>query len=108
MREENKNGNTFVFEKTPLMSTYLVAFVVSDFENLQKANKNFSVWAKPTVEEGAKKFALDYGWQALEELKDFTNIDYYGKEQEMTKLDQIAIPHFGAGAMENWGLVTYR
>lgn len=108
MPGQSKDGK-FIFETTPQMSTYLVAFVVSDFEDLQKdENKNFGVWAKPTVEKSAKKFALDYGWEVLEELKNFTGIDYYEKEQKMKKLDQIAIPHFGAGAMENWGLVTYK
>ncbi|KYN14240.1 Aminopeptidase N [Trachymyrmex cornetzi] len=94
------------FEKTPIMSTYLVAFVVSDFTALN--NKNFGVWAKPTVKEDAKEFAFMYGLETLQVLKNFTNIDYYGKEQGMLKLDQIAIPDFGPGAMENWGLVIYR
>ncbi|XP_011050630.1 PREDICTED: aminopeptidase N-like [Acromyrmex echinatior] len=104
--KKTENLNT-IFEKTPPMSTYLVAFVVSDFTSLQN-NKNFRVWAKPTVEKDAKEFALKYGLETLQVLKNFTNIDYYGKEQGMSKLDQIAIPDFAAGAMENWGLVTYR
>ncbi|KYN33599.1 Aminopeptidase N [Trachymyrmex septentrionalis] len=101
-----ENLNT-IFEKTPKMSTYLVAFVVSDFTALEN-NKNFRVWAKPTIEKDAKEFAFKYGLETLQVLKNFTNIDYYGKEQGMSKLDQIAIPDFAAAAMENWGLVTYR
>ncbi|XP_025986513.2 aminopeptidase N [Solenopsis invicta] len=93
-----------IFEQTPSMSPYLVAFAVSDFTNLTNKDKNFSVWAKPTVRQSEKRFAFYYGWKVLEELKDFTNIDYYGT---MKKMDQIAIPGF-SGAMENWGLVTYR
>lgn len=100
---EQKEGKT-TFDTTPYMSTYLVAFVVSDFTNITK--DNVRVWAKPTVEEVDKEFALKHGVKVLEELKVFTGIDY--KDQEMTKMDQIAIPDFVAGAMENWGLVTYR
>jgi len=107
----NTNGTTDVknrkttFATTPSMSTYLVAFVVSNFEASDIDNKTFNVWAKPTVEKSAKEFALDFGSKILDELKNFTNIDYY---ENMNKMDQIAIPDFSAGAMENWGLVTYR
>lgn len=106
VKKYGKNGIT-IFETTPKMSTYLVAFVVSDFKALQNKKKNFRVLAKPTIEDSMKKFAYDYGLKTLEELKTFTDIDYYGKEQ-INKMDQIAIPDFVAGAMENWGLVTYR
>jgi len=108
MRGTEKDGK-MIFDTTPSMSTYLVAFVVSNFTALHNKEKTFNVWAKPTVEESAKKFAHDFGLKTLDELKDFTKIDYYGKEgQNMGKMDQIAIPDFSAGAMENWGLVTYR
>ncbi|XP_011865488.1 PREDICTED: uncharacterized protein LOC105560735 [Vollenhovia emeryi] len=99
---------TTIFKKTPKMSTYLVAFVVSDFAALSNEKGTFSVLAKPTVDNSSKSFAFEYGQKALEELNNFTNIDYYGTEMQMDKLDQIAIPDFAAGAMENWGLVTYR
>ncbi|XP_018399656.1 PREDICTED: aminopeptidase N-like [Cyphomyrmex costatus] len=107
MPPEKPNNVKITFKKTPKMSTYLVAFVVSDFTTLQNNNGNFNVLAKPTVEQSTKEFALKYGLETLQALKDFTNIDYYGGG-EMLKLDQIAIPDFAAGAMENWGLVTYR
>lgn len=108
MPEETTVDLKTTFKKTPIISTYLVAFVVSDFTALQNNNGNFRVFAKPTVNESAKEFAFKYGLETLQALKKFTNIDYYGKEQGMLKLDQIAIPDFAAGAMENWGLVTYR
>lgn len=101
VKEEKKRTT---FEKTPLMSSYLVAFAVSDFKDLKNDTNNFRVWAKPTIEDNEKKFAFDYGLKTLEALKDFTDIDYYSNKM---KMDQIAIPGY-SGAMENWGLVTYR
>lgn len=98
---------TTTFDKTPPMPTYLVAFAVSDFTDKTNKEKTFSVWARPTAEETEKEFAFNFGLETLVALKDFTNIDYYGKEQAMKKMDQIALPGFN-GAMENWGLVTYR
>lgn len=96
----------FIFKKTPKMSPYLVAFVVyTDFEALQKEeDETFRVWANPTVTNDTKKYAFDYGLKVLEGMKNFTDISY---NEKMDKMDQIAIPNFN-GAMENWGLVTYR
>ncbi|KAL6262279.1 hypothetical protein P5V15_007374 [Pogonomyrmex californicus] len=108
MQRDNKDekDKTFSFKPTPKMSTYLVAFVVSDFNSLPNNVSNFKVWANPTVQDDSKQFALEYGKAVLTELSDFTGIDYYNG-QKMPKMDQVAIPHLG-GAMENWGLVTYR
>lgn len=86
------------------MSTYLVAFVVSDYKSLENKEKNLGVWTKPDAI-NSTNFALKIGQETLNKLKNFTGIDYY---RNMTKMDQISIPDFAAGAMENWGLVTYR
>lgn len=101
-KNKKEGGKTF-FKDTPKMSPYLVAFAVSDFKVLAN-NESFGVWANPTVENSTKKFAHDYGLKTLEVLNEYTTIDYYS---QMSKMDQIAIPNFN-GAMENWGLVTYR
>lgn len=82
------------------MSTYLVAFVVSDFKNL--TDGNFSVWARPSALESAR-YALEVGPKILRFFESYFNISY-----PLPKLDMIALPDFGAGAMENWGLVTFR
>ncbi|KAL6254850.1 hypothetical protein P5V15_014189 [Pogonomyrmex californicus] len=88
------------FEETVPMSPYLVAFVISDFKSL-KLN-NFRVWSKPSTVNQAK-YALDIGNAALELFTDMFQQRYV-----LPKMDMIAIPDFVAGAMENWGLVTYR
>lgn len=109
INEEKKSekGKT-VFKQTPNMSSYLVAFVVSDFTARQNKNQtNYTVWAKPTIKESATKFALDYGLEVLKEMGKFTNKSYK-EDLKMEKMDQIAIPDLSVGAMENWGLVTYK
>ncbi|XP_012288916.1 aminopeptidase N [Orussus abietinus] len=97
---EGSNEVWTKFETTPRMSTYLVAFVVSDFKVLKE--DRFAVWTKKQTLNSAK-FALDFGKKSLEALENFTNITF-----AISKMDQVAVPHFRAGAMENWGLVTYR
>lgn len=84
------------------MSTYLVAFIVSDFDQITNKNNNFTVHARPNAIQNGK-LALETGEKLLKALENFTSIDF-----EIKKMDQAAIPDFSAGAMENWGLVTYR
>lgn len=90
---------TTTFHTTPVMSTYLIAFVVSDFKDLYK-NNNFRVHARPNAIQNGK-LAVETGEKLLNALEDFTGIKF-----QISKMDQIAIPGKG-GAMENWGLVTY-
>ena len=98
----DSTNNATVFKTTGIMSSYLIAFVVSDFKKLTNEAGNFTVYAKPnSINDG--KLALKKGAQLLGEMEIFTGIQY-----DLEKMDQIAIPDFSAGAMENWGLVTYR
>nr|CAD7453868.1 unnamed protein product [Timema tahoe] len=92
-----------VFQETTLpMSTYLVAFIVSDFANKSNAYGNFTVWARQeAIDQG--DYSQDVGVKSLAILNDYTGIKY-----ALPKVDQVALPDFAAGAMENWGLVTYR
>lgn len=82
------------------MSTYLVAFVVSDFDHI--TNKSLSIWARSSAINQAK-FGLQIGPSILEYYEDFFQIKF-----PLPKIDMIALPDFSAGAMENWGLITYR
>lgn len=104
INEDQSANETTVFNTSPIMPAYLVAFVVSNYAN--NTNDDFTVWTKPHAIDSTD-FALKIGQEALKELESYTNINY--KEyQGMQKMDQISIPDFAAGAMENWGLVTYR
>ncbi|XP_052891874.1 aminopeptidase N [Anopheles moucheti] len=89
-----------VYQQSVPMSTYLVAFVVCDYQNLTAGN--FAVWARADAI-GSARYALSVGPKLLKFLEDFFHIDY-----PLPKVDMIALPDFSAGAMENWGLITYR
>jgi len=82
------------------MSTYLVAFIISEFRSLGDAN--FKVWARPSAIEQAH-YALKIGIQALELFEKL-----FEQKYTLPKMDMVAVPDFSAGAMENWGLTTYR
>nr|CAD7397313.1 unnamed protein product [Timema poppensis] len=90
------------FEETPAMSTYLVSFIVSDFGSLSNLAGNVSVWARESAVSQAA-YSVSISQDTLTALEHFTEIDY-----QLDKMDQAAIPDFSFGAMENWGLVTYR
>ena len=98
------NRYTTSFKTSPKMSTYLVAFVVSDYVNTTNAKGTFRVWTKEDAANQAK-YALEVGEKVIGQLDEYTGIKY---SEHMEKMDQISIKDFTAGAMENWGLVTYR
>jgi len=90
---------------TPIMSTYLVAFCVGEFDSVQVESDNgvlIRVYTPPGKSESGL-FALHCAKEALDLYDEFFGIPY-----PLPKLDMVAIPEFAMGAMENWGLVTYR
>ncbi|XP_071495550.1 aminopeptidase Ey-like [Diadema antillarum] len=94
-----------VFERTLPMSTYIVCYVVCDFEFEERTtagNVTFRVWARREALSSVV-FALEDG-VAMLDYYDY----YYGTKFPLPKMDMIAIPDSSVGAMENWGLVTYR
>ncbi len=93
------------FDETPVMSTYLLAFVVGDLVSVQADaadGTTIGVWTTRGKENQAG-FALDTSVKLLS----FFN-EYFGIPYPLPKLDHLAIPDFAAGAMENWGCITYR
>ena len=104
--QEHGNGyKTIKFAPTPKMSTYLLAFIVGEFEFIERKTKD-AVLVRVFVTPGKKyqaKFALDTAVRCLEFYNEYFDIAY-----PLPVLDLIAIPDFSHGAMENWGAVTYR
>ena len=90
------------FRMTPQMSTYLVAFLVSDFVNTTTTESNFNI-VHQTGKEDQASLAADVGPEILRFYETFFDIQYV-----LAKTDMAAIPDFSFGAMENWGLVTYK
>ncbi|KAK8396295.1 hypothetical protein O3P69_005380 [Scylla paramamosain] len=88
------------FQTTLPMSTYLVAFLVSDFTS--KSNGNVSVWSREAVL-GEAEHALQIGPELIAFFEDYLNVTF-----PLPKMDLVALPDFAAGAMENWGLTTFR
>lgn len=93
------------FETTVKMSTYLVAYIVCDFNSVSGTTSSgvkVSVYATPD-----KWSQTHYALEASLKLLDFYE-NYFDINYPLPKLDLIAIPDFESGAMENWGLITYR
>jgi puromycin-sensitive aminopeptidase len=93
------------FEASPRMSTYLVVMVVGDLASVEATSSNGTlvrVFATRGKEEQGR-FALENSLRILDYMNDYFGIDY-----PLPKMDHLAIPDFAAGAMENWGAITYR
>lgn len=101
-----KKRQTTMFEPTPRMSTYLLAFAFGDIHCVEGATKRgvaVRTWASAAQPTSFLQFAND---QAVRTLDFFE--EYFDTPFPLPKCDQIALPDFESGAMENWGLITYR
>ena len=104
--EENGDSLTTTFEKTPRMSSYLLAFVIGELHKKSARTKSgveVNIWATPAQNENTLDFALDIATRSI----DFYD-EYFGVKYPLPKSDHVALPDFSSGAMENWGLITYR
>lgn len=105
IREHSLGYQVVEFSPTPKMSTYLVAFIVGDLEYIEKKTKE-GVLVRVFTTKGKKhqaEFALECAVKTLSFFTEYFDIPY-----PMPVLDMVAIPDFASGAMENWGVVTYR
>ncbi|XP_062618582.1 aminopeptidase N-like, partial [Saccostrea cucullata] len=106
MSETLENGwKTAEFETTPVMSTYLLAIVISDFAHREVILDNkydIRVWSQPnTINQ------TDYAISMVVQCYRFFT-EYFNITDVLNKSDHVAVPDFSGGAMENWGLVLYR
>lgn len=89
------------FPESKPTSTYIVAFIVCDFEKKSRNDWPLSIYAQPWLLNDTA-YALDHFNSVREALE-----DYVGRKFQYPKLDMIAIDDFLMGAMENWGIITY-
>ena len=109
--EEQENSptaglTTVIFQKSVPMVTYLACFIICDFEYEEKLTSihqtKFRVYANPQQKDSLR-YALNIGANVTDFFTNYYNISY-----PLPKQDMIAIPDFAYGAMEHWGLITYR
>jgi aminopeptidase N len=104
-REEDGNLVT-AFKTTPRMSTYLLAWVTGELHRKTAQTSSgveVNVWATPAQSPESLDFALDIATRSIEFYD-----EYFGTAYPLPKSDHVALPDFSSGAMENWGLITYR
>ncbi|XP_058826206.1 aminopeptidase N isoform X2 [Topomyia yanbarensis] len=93
------------FEVTPRMSTYLVAFIVSDLKLVQRSQgftPQINIWSRPEVGR-----MTSYVHRLVVKILPYLE-RYFDMKFNMKKIDMVAVPDFGFSAMENWGLITFR
>lgn len=108
--KSSPNLKTVKYATTPRMSTYLLAFIVGPFEYIEGFTSGeyngrpikTRVYTLPGLSHQGHH-ALNVAMETLEYFAKVFELPY-----PLPKLDMIAIPDFDAGAMENWGLVTFR
>ncbi|XP_066907179.1 aminopeptidase N [Halyomorpha halys] len=92
------------YQETPIMSTYLIAFIVCDFPYIDVANTtspHFKVWSRRDLLK-----EMDYVASISPKLLAFI-AEYFQMSFPLKKIDLFAVPDFGFSAMENWGLITF-
>jgi aminopeptidase N len=94
------------FDRTPRMSTYLLAWTTGELHRKTATTKSgveVNIWATPAQPAKSLNFALDIATRTI----DFFD-EYFDTPYPLPKSDHVALPDFSSGAMENWGLITYR
>ncbi|XP_068631132.1 membrane alanyl aminopeptidase-like [Battus philenor] len=108
---ENTTYTDDIYYRTPVMSTYLLALIVAEYSSLEvfeNGNLTYEVIARPNaIDNNQGVYAFEVGQQLLAEMNNHTAMTFTSMHPYL-KMTQAAIPDFSAGAMENWGLLTYR
>ncbi|OAR01021.1 hypothetical protein LLEC1_01345, partial [Akanthomyces lecanii] len=101
----NATRKAVKFVTTPIMSTYLTAFIIGELQYVESNLFRIPVRTYVTVDQNVEygRHAADLGARTLDLFE-----KEFGVEFPLPKMDQIAVLDFAAGAMENWGLITYR
>ncbi len=107
VKEERDAGNgkkVVTFEESPKMSTYLLYLGVGEFESIEDSLGGLKI--RVVAAPGKLHLAalpMQYAKELVRAYEDYFDIKF-----QMPKLDLIAVPDFAAGAMENWGAITFR
>ena len=97
-------NKTITFQPTPKMSTYLLAIVVGELDSISTISNGIATTVYTVPGKAAQgQFCLDTAVKCLDLYQKLFQVPY-----PLSKSDLVAVPDFAAGAMENWGLVTYR
>ncbi|MFD1419644.1 M1 family metallopeptidase [Lactiplantibacillus songbeiensis] len=106
MPEVKTENGVHYFDTTVKMSTYLIAFAFGELQSKlteTKSGVKIGVFGTKAHKANELDFALDIAKRSIEFYEDFYQTPY-----PLPHSWQLALPDFSAGAMENWGLVTYR
>ena len=112
-KKDGREWQTLKFARSPIMSTYVMAFVVANYDCEEKTTQSnlgdkkdivLRVCGRPSlINNGYATYALDTGENILKYFETYFNQPY-----PLSKCDHVGISDFEAGAMENWGLIIYR
>ena len=105
INEESETLNSFQFDPTPAMSTYLLGFCVGEYESItMKSNQGIPITIyAPKEEINHVQFALETATKSIDFFSSFFNVPY-----SLPKCDFVSSPAMIGGAMENWGLIIHK
>ncbi len=108
VKDQRVENNQLItqFETSPRMSSYLLAWVVGELQKKSAKTKSgveVNIYATPAQTPESLDFALDIATRGIEFFDEYFDVPY-----PLPKSDHVALPDFSSGAMENWGLITYR
>ena len=103
--EKKEEGKKVIeFEKTPRMSTYLLYIGIGKFDSRSKKFRDVDIiLSAPKGHLTESNYPIDVAENSLKYYEGYFDINYV-----LPKMHLISVPEFAAGAMENWGAITFR